>query len=69
MIKPILDETFRPAIFALREFEAEVAKHKNKQRLVIAVERDQGHVYRREFFILPDGVNDKLNNFIIFMVN
>lgn len=65
MIKPILDETFRPAIFSLREFEAEVAKHKDKQRLIIAVERDQGHVYRREFFILPDGTNDKLNNFII----
>ena len=65
MIKPILDQTFKPAIFALREFQKEVQKHKNKQHLIIAVERDQGFIYRREFDILPDGVNDKLNNFIV----
>lgn len=65
MIKPILDETFRPAIIGLREFNAEVKKHENKQHLIIAVERDQGYIYRREFDILPDGINDELNNFIV----
>lgn len=65
MIKPVLDETFKPAIVALREFNDEVKKYPNKQHLVIAVERDQGFIYRREFDILPDGINDELNNFIV----
>lgn len=65
MIKPILDETFKPAIIAIREFNEEVKKYSNKQHLVIAVERDQGYVYKREFDILPCGVNDTLNNFIV----
>ena len=65
MIKPILDPTFRPAIIGLREFKAEVEKYENKQHLIVAVERDQGYIYKREFDILPDGVNDKLNNFIV----
>ena len=65
MIKPILDPTFKPAIIGLREFNEEVKKYPNRQHLIIAVERDQGFIYRREFDILPDGVNDKLNNFIV----
>ena len=65
MIKPILDETFKPAILELRRFNSLVKKYQNKQHLVIAVERDQGYVYRREFDILPDGIDDKLNNFIV----
>ena len=65
MTKPILDPTFKSAIVGLREFKQEVKKHEDKQHLIIAVERDQGYIYRREFDILPDGVNDKLNNFIV----
>lgn len=62
---PILDESFRPAIIALREFNEEVQKHQNKTHIIISIERDQGYIYRREFDILPEGVNDELNNFII----
>jgi len=65
MIKPKLDESFRPAIIALREFNAEVNKYSNKQHLVIAVERDQGFIYKREFDILPEGINDELNTYIV----
>ena len=65
MIKPILDETFEPAIIGIRNFNKKVAEYKNRQHIVIAVERDQGYVYRREFDILPDGVDDKLNNYIV----
>ena len=65
MIKPILDQTFKPAIIAIRDFNKKVSEFSNKQHIIIAVERDQGYIYRREFDILPDGVDDKLNNFII----
>lgn len=65
MIKPILDPTFLPAAVALDEFEKEVQKYENRQHLIVAVERDQGYIYRKEFDILPEGVNDKLNNKIV----
>lgn len=65
MIKPILEPEFVPAIKELERFNQEVAKYPNKQHVVVAVERDNGYVYRREFDVLPDGVNDEWNTFII----
>ena len=65
MIKPILDQTFEPAIIAIRDFNKKVSKYENKQHIIIAVERDQNYIYRREFDILPKGVDDKLNNYIV----
>ena len=65
MIKPILDESFQPAIVSIRDFTKKVQTYQNKQHLIIAVERDQGYIYRCEFDILPEGVDDELNNYIV----
>lgn len=65
MIKPVLEPEFKPAIFELREFKKDVAKYSNKQHLIVAVERANGYIYRKEFDILPDGVNDERNTFIV----
>ena len=60
MIKPILEPEFKPAIIELRKFHQDVAKYENKQHLVIAIERAKGYIYRKEFDIFPDGVDDEL---------
>lgn len=65
MIKPTLDENFKPAIVSLRDFFEKTKKYPNKPHLIIAVERDQGYIYRREFDILPEGIDDELNNYIV----
>jgi len=64
VIKPILEPEFKPAIIEIRDFNKLVALHKNAQHLIICVERDNGYIYRKEFDILPEGVNDELNIFI-----
>jgi len=64
MIKPVLEPEFQPAILALREFKNRVEKYPNKQHLIIDIERDNGYIYRKEFDILPDGVDDEQNTFI-----
>ena len=65
MIKPILEPDFKPAIIELRGFNKDVAKYSNKQHLIVAVERANGYIYRKEFDILPDGVDDERNTFIV----
>ena len=65
MIKPILDNDFIPAIIELRNFNNEVNKYENKVRLMVSIERENGYVYSREFFVFPEGVDDKRNTFII----
>ena len=65
MIKPILEPEFKPAIIELRKFHQDVAKYENKQHLVIAIERAKGYIYRKEFDIFPDGVDDERNTFIV----
>jgi len=65
MIKPILEPEFKPAIIELRKFNEDVAKYANKQHIIIAVERDNGYVYRKEFDILPDGIDDERSTFIL----
>jgi len=64
MIKPVLEPEFQPAVLVLREFNKKVNSYSNKQHLIIDVERDNGYIYRKEFDILPDGVDDALNTFI-----
>ena len=65
MIKPILESEFSPAIIELRKFFHDVSLCEDKQHLIIAVERDNGYIYRREFDIFPDGFNDERNIFIV----
>ena len=64
MIKPILEPEFMPAILEIRKFNEDVSKCSNKQHIIIAVERDNGYVYRREFDIFADGIDDERNTFI-----
>ena len=42
----ILDKDFMPAIIELRKFKEEVLKSGNVNHLIIAVERNNGYVYR-----------------------
>ena len=64
MTKPVLEPEFKPAIVELRNFFNDVKKYSNKQHLIVAVERANGYIYRKEFDILPDGVDDERNTFI-----
>ena len=64
MRKPVLDPGFRPAIVELRKFNDDVAKQQDKQHLIVAVERAGGYIYRREFDIFADGVDDERNALI-----
>ena len=65
MIKPVLEPEFKPAIVELRNFFSDVKKSKHSKHLVIAVERDNGYVYRKEFDIFEDGIDDERNTFIV----
>jgi len=61
---PSLDKAFRPGIIELRNFAKDVSAYENRQHLIVAVERDGGYIYRKEFDIFPDGVDDERNTFI-----
>ena len=64
MIKPILEPEFKPAILELREFNKRVAESPLKQHLIIAIERNDGFIYRKEFDCFKEGVDDATNIFI-----
>ena len=64
-MRQILDKGFKPAIVELRKFKADVAASENKVHLVVAVERNNGYVYRTEFDVFAPGVDDERNNFIV----
>jgi predicted NBD/HSP70 family sugar kinase len=61
----ILDKAFKPAIVELRDFFLDVKKSGKKNHLVIAVERNSGYVYRKEFDIFADGIDDERNAFVV----
>ena len=65
MRKPVLDQGFSPLILALRKFNEDVAACPKKQHLIVSVERAGGYIYRREFDVFPDGVDDERNALII----
>ena len=52
MILPKLDKNFKPAIIELRKFNKDVLDSKNYNELIIAVERNNGYVYRKTLKIL-----------------
>lgn len=64
MRKPLLEPEFLSAILEIRRFNKDVKAYSNKQHLIIAVERAGGYIYRKEFDIFPDGVDDARNTFI-----
>lgn len=59
-----LDKGFKPAIIELRKFNEDVRANE-KNRLIIAVERNNGYVYRKEFDVFKDGIDDERNVFIV----
>ena len=65
MTSPILEPSFKPAIVELRHYFQEVNKYPNKEHLIISIERANGNIYRKEFDILPKGVDDERNIFIV----
>lgn len=64
MTLPKLEKEFTSAILELRRFHSDVAKAKQKQHLIVAIERAGGYIYRKEFDIFLDGVDDSRNTFI-----
>ena len=65
MISPVLEPEFKPAIIELRNYFKEVNTYKNKEHLIVSIERANGFIYHKEFDILPKGVDDKRNIFIV----
>lgn len=65
MILPVLDPKFKPAIIELRKFNEDVKNSHKEQRLIIAVERNNGYVYRKEINVFQDGIDDERNIFIV----
>lgn len=65
MILPRLDKDFKPAIIELRKFQEDVKKSQRSQKLIIAVKRNGGYVYRKELDIFADGIDDERNIFIV----
>ena len=65
MIKPVLEKEFKPAVIELRNFFKDVNDNGNKVKLTLAIERNDGFVYRREFFVFNEGIDDKRNSFIV----
>ena len=61
----VLDKDFMPAIVELRKFKEDVLKSGNVNHLIIAVERNNGYVYRQELEVYKDGINDEKNIFIV----
>ena len=65
MFSNILDKNYKPAILELRKFKEDVLASENPNKLIIAVERNNGYVYRKELDVFADGVNDERNVFIV----
>ena len=65
MFSNILDKNYKPAILELRKFKEDVLASENPNKLIIAVERNNGYVYRKELDVFADGVDDERNVFIV----
>ena len=65
MILPKLDKNFKPAIIELRKFNKDVLESNNYNELIIAVERNNGYVYRKTLKVFKDGIDDERNIFIV----
>ena len=65
MTKPYLEPEFKPAIIEFRNFFNDVNKQDEKETIVLAIERNNGYIYRREFNVFKEGIDDERNTFII----
>ena len=65
MIKPVLEPEFSPAIVEIRKFRDLVAKSPQKSHIILAIERNDGYIYRTEFDCFADGIDDEYNFFVV----
>ena len=62
---PVLEPEFKPAIIEFRNFINDVNKAAEKQHVIIAIERDNGYIFRTEFDCFSDGFDDERNTFMV----
>ena len=62
---PSLDQNFSPMILAIREYQALVAKAKQKQEVIICLERSHGYNYFYEIETFVDGTGHDEDNYQI----
>lgn len=58
---PVLDKGFAPAFSAIEDFQKKVGESGQKNKVVFAVERNDGYNYIFELDAFSDGVNDAYN--------
>ena len=61
---PPLDENFRPAVLANHAYQEDVAKVAGAERLILAVERNDGGIGRLECHLFPSGHLRSPENFM-----
>ena len=59
-----LDADFAPLSVLLAQYKADVADAPETSSLSIAVERNQGYIYRKDFTIFPEGIQDERTIFL-----
>ena len=59
-----IDKGFVPAISAIRDFERDVISKGKSEHIGISIERNDGYVYRKEYDIFKEGVDDERNIFM-----
>ena len=62
---PVLEPEFSPAIIEFRKFKEDVSKAPRCQHIIIAIERDNGYIYRTEFDCFEEGFDDERNIFMV----
>lgn len=62
---PVLENEFKPAVNEFREFVRDVNQSPEHQHIIIAIERDNGYIYRTEFDCFADGIDDERNTFMV----
>ena len=62
---PILEPEFKPAVIEFRKFTEDVKNTADKQHVIIAIERDNGYIFRTEFDCFADGLDDERNTFMV----
>lgn len=65
MKHPVLEPEFKPAVIEFRKFKEDVAACPDKQHVIIAIERDNGYIYRTEFDCFAEGIDDERNTFMV----
>ncbi|MBP5342845.1 ROK family protein [bacterium] len=60
-----IDSNFKPFILELEKFSADVKDSGKQNLLEIALEKPNGSIYKKEFYVYMDNVNDDMNIYIV----